>query len=382
MTEMASDHSSVSPPALSSGASSTQKRETLTSRAKRIIGRGLDVSEEVSNTSESSSRGLKVRKTPTRRREQVLQAQRTHRQRTQGYIRELEKEVLRLRDSETALKSENARLKGILSQNGILVSENASPAGQDGSASPEDPICLLSEPSPPAVGDASSIGSVRIDLTALNTFENEKWCSVTSAMQDTRPFELPTISQAQLFDYGCLDGPIALREGSDGNYGPIPAMNAQAAIDFVLELERPCLGHVKNAYSHKMQFAPLGGRAAPDFNHGPHHVFTTASGLLHCGFGKDPINEPFSMPISSLEKLFQTSLSLNLGDDVTPVQIWANIRRIATKIDLDITMLRQLKFEFMKYARCNSFGSVVHRDIVDAIFDFFFPGERFVPIWS
>jgi hypothetical protein len=163
-------------------------------------------------------------------------------------------------------------------------------------------------------------------------------------------------------------------------------------------LERPCFGHIKHAHSQALHFAPLGGRPSPDFNHGPHHVFTTSASLITSGIADDPINEPFCMPAHSLEKLFQTSLSLNLGDDVTPVQIWANIRRIAMKLSLDITLLQQLKSEFMKYARCNrcvfsrkahnagspdySFGTVIHRDTVSSVFGFFFPGEQFLTIWS
>jgi hypothetical protein len=118
-------------------------------------------------------------------------------------------------------------------------------------------------------------------------------------------------------------------------------------------LERPCLPHVKYAHSQELHFAPLGGRPSPDFNHGPHHVFTTAASLITSGVSSDPINEPFIMPVETLEKLFQTSLLLNLGDDVTPVQIWANIRRIARTFGLDITLLQLLKNEFMKYVRCN-----------------------------
>jgi hypothetical protein len=42
-----------------------------------------------------------------------------------------------------------------------------------------------------------------------------------------------------------------------------------------------------------------------------------------------------------------------LGEDVTPVQIWANIRRISSNTRLDLVMLQSLKTEFVKYVRCN-----------------------------
>ena len=81
---------------------------------------------------------------------------------------------------------------------------------------------------------ATSAPSVTIDLTELSVIEPEKWCSVTAALEETRPFELPTITPAQLTQYG--DGfHDSLRPGSVGNYGDFPALSPQAAIDFVLE---------------------------------------------------------------------------------------------------------------------------------------------------
>lgn len=115
------------------------------------------------------------------------------------------------------------------------------------------------------------------------------------------------------------------------------------------------MGHVKHAHTQgqELSFTPLGGRPAPDFNHGPHHVFNAATMIISSGIVANPLNAPFTVPVSDLEQLFRMSLSLNLGDDVTPVQIWANIRRIASKFSLDIAVLQTLKAEFMKYVKCN-----------------------------
>lgn len=48
---------------------------------------------------------------PSKRREQVRHAQRTHRQRTQNYIKTLESEVVRLRESETNLIQERDKIQ-------------------------------------------------------------------------------------------------------------------------------------------------------------------------------------------------------------------------------------------------------------------------------
>ena len=159
---------------------------------------------------------------------------RTHRQRTQGYIRELEKEVLRLRDSETALKAENVSLKDTINRGGLPMPEPDSITWRNG-ASPSSDAGLLFTASSPEFGDISSAGSVTIDLTELSVIEPETWCSVTAAMEEPRVFELPTIAPAQLSDYNQHGSQKTLREGSVGNYGTVPALSPQAAIDFVLE---------------------------------------------------------------------------------------------------------------------------------------------------
>jgi hypothetical protein len=133
------------------------------------------------------------------------------------------------------LKSENASLKNTLSQNGFSVPEARSPVNPRGSTSPAECMLLLTDPSP-LTGETSSAASVTIDLTELTTIEPERWCAVTAAMEDVRPFEQPTISPAQLLsDDNSSTVPVTLREGSTGGYGASPAWSPQAAIDFVLE---------------------------------------------------------------------------------------------------------------------------------------------------
>ena len=81
------------------------KRETLASRSERVIGKPLDIERDI------SSPQSRQRKSPSRRREQISKAQRAHRQRTQHYIRELEKEVIRLREEDHALRNANRDLE-------------------------------------------------------------------------------------------------------------------------------------------------------------------------------------------------------------------------------------------------------------------------------
>jgi len=66
-----------------------------------------------------------------------------------------------------------------------------------------------------------------------------------------------------------------------------------------------------------------------------------------------PPERPFAVSPEEVDKLFQTSLSLELGPDCTPIQIWANLMRISAHYPIDNQLLRVLTDEFMKYIRCN-----------------------------
>jgi hypothetical protein len=116
-------------------------------------------------------------------------------------------------------------------------------------------------------------------------------------------------------------------------------------------LERPCLGHVKYNYLHDAKVKDYG----PDleFNAGPNHVFNAMSILVHSEFAHAPMTDTFEVPTFNIEQLFHTSLSLDLGADITPIQIWANIQRISKSYTIDAAVLAAVLNELSKYVRCN-----------------------------
>ncbi|KAE9979141.1 hypothetical protein EG328_001082 [Venturia inaequalis] len=376
----------------------TGKRETLTSRAKRFIGRELDENPEDSPSAESSSSRIGTKKSPTKRRGQVLQAQRTHRQRTQGYIRELEKEVLLLRETQDQLAAENQTLKAkvdvcvhTLHSNGIPVPDVSGPASPAYLRQKSSNLGLhqdfLSNSTYALSGDISSgADSVSIDLRDLESLEPEFLCSTTAGLTDPRQFELPKHHQAY--------SKISYREeNQDENQhrGSPTHLGAQAGIDFILELESPCLPHIKCRYLsgeykekplHSSPGLPESEVSAPEFNSGPGHVHMATTSLLHSHYVPDATHECFHVPPTAIEQLFHTSLTLDLGPDVTPIQIWANVRRISQRYPIDATMLKMIREEFAKYIRCNSFGAVCERVTANAVIAFFFPGEAFTTEWN
>jgi hypothetical protein len=72
----------------------------------------------------------------------------------------------------------------------------------------------------------------------------------------------------------------------------------------------------------------------------------------------NPAAAPFELSVADIGQLFQSSLLIDFGTDVTPVQIWANIVRIsAARNGIHQTFLRALTDELMRYVRCNSYVS-------------------------
>ncbi|KAL8660475.1 MAG: hypothetical protein Q9202_006511 [Teloschistes flavicans] len=96
-----------------------QRREgndSLWKRARRTLGtNSLTFLQPQNKPSVSKTEGGPnagpSKTTPGKRREQVRHAQRTHRQRTQNYIKALESEVIRLRGSEGDLMQHNNKLQ-------------------------------------------------------------------------------------------------------------------------------------------------------------------------------------------------------------------------------------------------------------------------------
>jgi hypothetical protein len=115
-------------------------------------------------------------------------------------------------------------------------------------------------------------------------------------------------------------------------------------------LERPCLPHVKYRYMQDMHTPP---GVVPEFNSGPGHAFTATASLINMHWDAEPTIKPFEVSPEDIDKLFQTSMSLDLGPDVTPIQIWANLARISLKYPINQTMLRVMTDEFCRYVRCN-----------------------------
>src|SRR5262249_16737479 len=155
---------------------------------------------------------------------------RNHRQRTQGYIRELEKEVLRFRSRESELADENQTLhdqvellKQMLVSNSIQLPYGFSPADTRGDLPPTNGMTR----------EATAEPTVTVDLTDLSKIAAKKWCGMTAEAEIPPPFVEPPLKTAKSFRTT-----VTASEGVGKIASPTSpiistTLSAQSAVDFV-----------------------------------------------------------------------------------------------------------------------------------------------------
>ncbi|KAF2857860.1 hypothetical protein K470DRAFT_222524, partial [Piedraia hortae CBS 480.64] len=291
----------------------------------------------------------------TRRQELNRQAQRTHRERKEMYIKALEQEVIRLkelytntsRERDVAL-DENRRLKELLHAHGIPF-DMSSPSAKFHAGSGYGP---------------SSSGSIS------GSYAQES---------ETSNFSLPP------------------RMGGGGGGGGTQPRMASAAqlpsnrldydqlgIDFVLALERPCMDHMQYLMvrSHNADNQPFHHpmENADDSQHehmSGHALMATAPPHSHI-MSQPAEHYPYQMPQDvgkdSLAKLLDLSNRLPFAhySEITPVMAWTLILQNERLAELTPSDIEVVKKELETKVRCYGFGAVLEefevRDALDLVF--------------
>ena len=150
------------------------------------------------------------------------------------------------------------------------------------------------------------------------------------------------------FQQHCQHSRPSILFWSEFSFGPV----VFGAKLMLCRLEKPCLPHVKFRYLTGYT-PPSCATGVIESNAGPGHVFTATASLLNDHCDEQPPERPFAVSPEEIDRLFRTSLSLELGPDCTPIQIWANLIRISSRYPINNNMLRVLVDEFSKYIRCN-----------------------------
>ncbi|KAI1310385.1 hypothetical protein F5Y03DRAFT_38362 [Xylaria venustula] len=295
----------------------------------------------------------------TRRQELNRQAQRTHRERKELYIKALEDEVLRLKEvfsnvsqDKDKLAEENRQLRGLLHQNGIASS---------GVGAMDDVI------SNPSMGYTSS-GSIS------GSYAPGSSSAFTPPM--TAISSLPSVA-----------GSAQMMGAHLGQQHPVQSVvdYDQAGIDFVLALEKPCMdhlpwllekgsdnpgepcGHALMASCPPEPFAELNSEIPFGHSH---------SSAVEGGEAK-PKKEQQDLKTWELSKgdlttLLDLSKRLDLDGEITPVMAWGMILGHPRLTELTRKDFEKITDDLKNKVRCYGFGAVMEdfevRDSLNAVF--------------
>ncbi|KAI5920022.1 hypothetical protein F4810DRAFT_452495 [Camillea tinctor] len=301
----------------------------------------------------------------TRRQELNRQAQRTHRERKELYIKALEDEVLRLKEvfsnvsqDKDKLAEENRQLKNILHQNGL--SHTAAAGALDD---------VISNPS---LGYTSS-GSI-----------SGSYAPGSSSTAYTPPLTsistVPSMSNSGQLMAGGAAAPHGL-----GHQQPSSAHGSgvdydQAGIDFVLTLEKPCMEHLPwllerasetggEVCGHALM-ASCPPEPFPELNS------EIPFGFAHAGAAEkgqqqhhhQPPLRTWELSKGDLATLLDLSKRLDLDGEITPVMAWGMILAHPRLTELRREDFEKIMDDLKGKVRCYGFGAVMEEfEVRDAL---------------
>ncbi|KAL1302528.1 hypothetical protein AAFC00_002914 [Neodothiora populina] len=300
----------------------------------------------------------------TRRQELNRQAQRTHRERKEMYIKALEQEVLRLKElygsatrDRDNVDTENQKLKALLAAHGISYE----------SISPVTGYQPMPSQSYSVTSSGSVSGSHRYDTTASSFSPPGLRTQDSTEMQGLTAHPQPGMGSGHV-------------PNNNLNYD-------QIGIDFVLTLERPCMEHMQYLVvrSHNPE-----GKA---FNHpmersddGAHEHMCGHALMASCPPASHIMNSPdepypHKMPdlkTPDLMRLLDLSSKLPLEGEITPVMAWMMILQSKRVFEMTAQDFELVKVDLAGKVRCYGFGAVLEEfEVRDALSSLFAAKEGF-----
>ncbi|KAL3490232.1 hypothetical protein BJX62DRAFT_238372 [Aspergillus germanicus] len=349
---------------------SSASGETLNERAKRVLGLDLDAWLAIESPDDFS--------TPATRSEQVAQAQRKHRQRTQSYIQALEQEVLRLRGVEHNLTKQVLRSRDGEQQQQPHVGNPKTSAQYEGI----DPVSL---------DQAGQSASAPIDLAVVDwqglydgVPEAQAPCCIKAA--ENTPLQTPWSplqrQSGQKPDPAAPQAASAWLGSTQSSRGSglqaqsskvaeAVSLNAQVGVNLILKLEAPCLPHLKRAISSE---PVTEGFLETPYNFGTNHVYNLSTRLFHEFTAPDISTSTQKAQTThitemDLTRLLEASDRLQLANELTPVQVWALVCRLNSVYAFDPSVISLMFEDLARYTYCNSFGTAVSKATVKAAFE-------------
>ncbi|KIW07713.1 hypothetical protein, variant [Verruconis gallopava] len=279
----------------------------------------------------------------TRRQELNRQAQRTHRERKELYIKALEQEVLRLKELyEQSVKEkqqvveENQALREALRAYGIQYDPRVAPYNTASSQYGESTASITNS-------------QTRASMSTGVTSPTPPGPSIPNPSSQGSP---PTLEGAMISaPHGYQTSPQ--QQNFDHN---------QVGIDFVLTLEKPCQDH--------MQMLLVRSEDS-DGEISGHVLMATCpphSHILDKPEEKYP-HKVSDLPGAELEKLLNLSAQLPIAEcELPPVRAWAMIRNHPRFTELTKEECEALRDELAPKIRCYGFGAVLEDfEVRDAI---------------
>lgn len=202
------------------------------------------------------------------------------------------------------------------------------------------------------------VQNLRATMPTLATVESQSWSqsgtvpqSTTTATTSEMSDLASTYDNMQFVNSGQISVPLTpgrslAKSQSKGHPHDLDA--AQVAVDFVLDLERPCLSHHGPAV-HDGEFS--GHRLmvqAPIMasSNTPGTIYNLKPG------GELPKNATWTVPAVDVERLLNLSSRLSLEGELTPIEAWQRIKQHPGFATLDRGRLQQLKAVILPEVQC------------------------------
>ncbi|KAJ5999830.1 hypothetical protein N7481_000239 [Penicillium waksmanii] len=330
----------------------------------------------------------------TRRQELNRQAQRTHRERKEQYMRALETEVSRLREAYTSeisdanvqlqqhkevlhsVRTENDILKEILIAHGIHYEPELEQRRAE-----RPPVPFQSSPVA-----ASSAGSQSAGLA--NSISHQHTTPATSISPGLSPtagsgsgggLEHPDISPAmafvppqQVYHAGTGDSMGAMDRSACQAAPPVPAMSGafesdpQLQIDFILTLEGPCREHTDYLCRRSVTEAddedmPFSGHALMATCPPPSYITNTTPEQPY------PHKAP-DLPLANLGTLLNLSRQLVTDGQITPIMALQCLKNHELYPSLSRDDIKIIIETLNTKVRCYGFGAVVEDfELIDCL---------------
>ncbi|KAL4920812.1 hypothetical protein BDW62DRAFT_176284 [Aspergillus aurantiobrunneus] len=309
----------------------------------------------------------------TRRQELNRQAQRTHRERKEQYIRALESEVARLREAYTqeisaanlAVHQHREMLGSVTEENNmlkeILAAHNINFAGELERRKAERPMPVF-QSSPVAGGSVGSQTGVA-SMTG-NTYSTPP-TTVSSGMSpkangvDNTDFSsVPDIgSNSQGMASMPCDALAAIDRRAPTSGGGIFEDNPQLQIDFVLTLESPCREHTdflcrRSVTEAEDEDMPFSGHALLATCPPPSYIANTTSDQTYP-------HKTYDLPHANLTTLLNLSRQLVTDGQVTPIMALQALKNHEMYSKLTRDDVKLIMDTLETKVRCYGFGAVL-----------------------